>query len=613
MVIFAIAVLLTVAVIVGLLVLVLANSDEPPQGSDWFPIIGISSAVVLGVIALASFWRIASLSRGGGALARALGAVQVSADTQVPRLRRLRNVVEEMSIASGVPVPELYLLEHEAGINAFAAGFSPADAAVCVTSGALDKLSRDELQGVIAHEFSHVLNGDMRINLRLVGWLFGLLMLGVIGRHMMQARGSEKEGMAIAIAGVAIWLVGSLGLLFGRLIKASISRKREFLADASAVQYTRQTTGLVGALKKAAALPAGTKLTAGEGEEVAHMLFGDGVGYGALFATHPPLTDRIRRLDPRFDPKELQRLGALIGRGELQSGDDSEGALGVVQLLAPAVGGLRIQPQQVAELVGQTHDPHLMQAREIRRQLSPVLKLAARSVEHAPALIFALLLDPRQEDLRQQQRMLIGEQQGHALVHRSMELFAVLQSEQIDERLPLAQLCFPTLKRRPAGDLRGIVDTVYALVHVDGEVAVFEYCLATMLEHLLRDAESPKRAGEPGRLALRHALAHVSELLAVVAVLGGTDSNRVSAYAAGAARITGLSPDLPPVTDWRASMDRCLPVLDQLNPVAKPELIAALTATLLHDGVLSVEEGELLRTICASLHCPLPPLIDTIF
>jgi hypothetical protein len=478
-----------------------------------------------------------------------------------------------------------------------------------VTSGALDKLSREELQGVIAHEFSHVLNGDMRINLRLIGWLFGLLMLGVIGRHMMQARSSEKEGMAIAAGGMALWLIGSLGLLFGRLIKASISRKREYLADASAVQFTRQTTGLIGALKKAAALPSGTKLSKGEGEEVAHMLFGDGVGYGALFATHPPLVERIRRLDPRFEPAELQRLGALIGRGGIDSGNDDEGALGVVQLLAPA--GLRIEPAQMADLVGQSHDPHLQQARQIRKQLAPVLKLAARSVEHAPALLYALLLDPANESLRSRQRSLIGEHQGQAQVHRTMELFATLQSETLDERLPLAQLCFPTLKRRPASELQSILHTVHTLVHLDGEVAVFEYCLARMLEQLLHDAQTPKAAGGGGHRHLRQLGQPAAELLAVVAVLGSDATSASLAYATGAAQLPGQNPPMPmpQIVDWRASLDRNLPLLDQLGPKDKPLLIAALTATLLHDGVLSLAEAELLRTICAGLHCPLPPLV----
>ncbi|WP_148667825.1 M48 family metallopeptidase, partial [Mizugakiibacter sediminis] len=272
--------------------------------------LGGISLLVIAVIALASAWRIASLAGGGAAVARGLGATPVPADTTDFTWKRLRNVVEEVAIASGVPVPELYVLEDEAGINAFAAGYTSADAAVCVTRGALDKLTRDELQGVIAHEFSHVLNGDMRLNVRLIGLLFGILVLGIVGRRILGASGrSRGRGTAPLVAfGLAILLIGYVGFFFGRLIQAAVSRSRECLADASAVQFTRQTHGIAGALKKIAALAEGSLLASAQREEVAHMLFGDGVGLSALFATHPPLLARIRALEPGFSEIELKRI-----------------------------------------------------------------------------------------------------------------------------------------------------------------------------------------------------------------------------------------------------------------------------------------------------------------
>lgn len=608
---FVLAVLATVALIDLVVVTAVIASEEGQADPELLlHAVWISSAVVAGLITVASLWRIASLARGGGALARALGAVAVSADTQAPRLRRLRNVVEEMSIASGVPVPELYLLEKEAGINAFAAGFGPADAAICVTAGALDSLSRDELQGVIAHEFSHVLNGDMRLNLRLLGLLFGLLVLGVIGRHMMEARSGEKEGMAIAAFGVAIWLAGSLGLLGGRIIKASISRRREYLADASAVQFTRQTHGLVGALKKAAALPAGTKLHAGEGEEVAHMLFGDGVGYGRLLATHPPLAERIRRLDPQFNPAELKALRERMGKRGWGNPQSESGVMGVAQLLggelpppAPA-----LIPQQVAALVGQTQDPHLSHARQLRKQMPPVLKAAARSVDHAPAMVLALLLDAERAEVRATQCRLIGEREGQGMLNRCLELERVLHADTLEDRLPLAQLCFPTLKRRPAPELASLVGTVDALVHVDGEVAVFEYALATLLLQLVRESHAPRKA-VPRAQSLASLQVPVLDLLKVFAGLSPTPV-RAAAYAAGLQELGIHAPEWEPVAEWRAVLDRALPELDSLDAAGKPRLVAALTATLLHDGVLNIAESELLRAVCGVLHCPLPPLVD---
>jgi len=242
-----------------------------------------------------------------------MGGVPVPEDTTDVQLRRLRNVVEEMSIASGVPVPRVYVLEHEPGINAFAAGYSPSDAVIAVTRGALDRLNRDELQGVIAHEYSHILNGDMRLNIRLVGVLFGILMLGLIGRKILQhgAAVRGRNAMPLLVAALLALVVGYVGLFFGRMIKAGVSRSREVRADATAEQFTRRTTGLAGALKKIAGLHDGSRLTArAEAEEVSHMLFGDGTGLSGLFATHPPILERIRALEPGFRPEGLEQLKA---------------------------------------------------------------------------------------------------------------------------------------------------------------------------------------------------------------------------------------------------------------------------------------------------------------
>ncbi|WP_019809630.1 M48 family metallopeptidase, partial [Saccharomonospora halophila] len=232
-------------------------------------------------------------------------------DTTDPQLRRLRNVVEEIAIASGTPVPDLYVLPNEPGINAFAAGWSPANAAVAVTRGTLERLNRDELQGVIAHEFSHVVNGDMRLNIRLIGLLAGIVGLAVVGRILLAGggrSGRNNNAAPLVLVGLAALIAGYIGVVAGRLIKAAVSRQREYLADASAVQYTRQTEGLTGALKKIGGIPTGSNLRSGKVDDVSHMLFGEGRRLSSLLATHPPLPERIRTLDPTFDPAELDRL-----------------------------------------------------------------------------------------------------------------------------------------------------------------------------------------------------------------------------------------------------------------------------------------------------------------
>jgi Zn-dependent protease with chaperone function len=306
-VLFVIAVVALVAVVdllVFALLAYLSDGRELKWSLVWETLIWVSGFVIL-AIGLTSLVRTLMLRGGGGGkVARSLGGILVPENTTDPRLRRLRNVVEEMAIASGTPVPEVYVLPNENGINAFAAGFTPADAAVAVTHGTLERLNRDELQGVIAHEFSHVVNGDMRLNIRLMGVLSGILVLSIIGRLLLHVRGRTP----LPIIGIALIILGYIGVVVGRMIKAAVSRQREYLADASAVQYTRQTAGLTGALKKIGGLETGSKLTNDRTEDVSHMLFGEGFSFSKLFATHPPLEQRIKTLDPTFDPRELAAL-----------------------------------------------------------------------------------------------------------------------------------------------------------------------------------------------------------------------------------------------------------------------------------------------------------------
>ena len=306
---FALAVIgIVCAVDVAVLIAIGARDESTP--GETLAMLILASAVTAAIIGLGSMYRIASLRGGGETVAQQMGGVPVPDQTRDPQLRRLRNVVEEIAIASGVPVPKLYVLEHEAGINAFAAGYAPSDAVVAVTRGALDRLNRDELQGVIAHEFSHILNGDMRLNIRLMGVLFGILMMAIIGRKILEHGrfgGRDKGAGAVLVAALVAMGIGYLGLFFGRMIKAGVSRSREMLADASAVQFTRQATGLSGALKKIGGIGEGAKLEhAGDAEEVSHMLFGDGVGLSGLFATHPGGPERVKDAKPAADAMAAQ-------------------------------------------------------------------------------------------------------------------------------------------------------------------------------------------------------------------------------------------------------------------------------------------------------------------
>jgi Zn-dependent protease with chaperone function len=306
-----------VVLIILIIYIIVYYLTGPHPGAVFDPILlAIIAGGVLLLVGAGSGYRTLQLRRGGPAVAELLGGRRISPTTTDPAERRLVNVVEEMAIASNIPAPAIYVLDGEEGINAFAAGHSPADAAVTVTRGALRSLTRDELQGVVAHEFSHIFNGDMRLNLRLMGLLFGILLLAVVGRILLYAgprgayRGGGRRrggGGQVVLIGLALLLVGYIGVFFGRLIQAAISRQREYLADAAAVQFTRNPQGLEGALKKiGASLVAGgpgSQIANAHAEEANHFFFARGIGglVTRLFASHPPLVERIRRIDPSFD------------------------------------------------------------------------------------------------------------------------------------------------------------------------------------------------------------------------------------------------------------------------------------------------------------------------
>jgi Zn-dependent protease with chaperone function len=360
-VLFAVAVI-GIVIAVDLAVAFAFNAFNGQTSNLVFLLVATTIAVAAS-IAIASLVRTAALSGGGARVARELGGELVPADTTDPQLRRLRNVVEEMAIAAGVSVPEVYVLRNESAINAFAAGWSTSDAAVAVTAGALERLNRDELQGVIAHEFSHVVNGDMRLKHpthraavrhpvpvhHRPDLLQGSFFMG--GGRGRGGR-SDSNNNPLPFIGIALLIAGAIGVFAGRIIQASVSRQREYLADTSAVQYTRQTSGLAGALKKIGGLGEGSKLRSPKRDEVGHMLFGAGGKLSSLFATHPPLDERIRALEPDFDPAELQRLSQQWAASP-PSGLQEDLALGLVPAGAQLPAASAQMPVDVSAVVGQ--------------------------------------------------------------------------------------------------------------------------------------------------------------------------------------------------------------------------------------------------------------------
>ena len=572
-----------------------------------------------GLIALGSLFRMVNLRAGGGVVARELGGSLVEPDTNDPLRRRLRNVVEEIAIASGVPVPEIYVLEHESGINAFAAGYSTADAAVAVTRGTLEHLDRDELQGVIAHEFSHILNGDMRLNIRLMGILFGILVMAMIGRQLMASvrfvstrRSKDNSGVAaIVIIGLAVMLVGYVGLFFARWIKAMVSRQREYLADASAVQFTRQSQGIAGALKKIGAAGAGSVIDANS-EDVGHMLFANGA-MGQLFATHPPLVERIRAIDPGFDPEELKTIREQMqrhaqARRAAAEEEASREAHGQGRSAGP--GGLPLDADSLIEQMGQPGMGQVLTAALLVAAIPRPLERAAHSPEWAPELICYLLLDP-DEAIRDRQLLMVAETLGAESEAQVRKLLHMEPHVAPQLRIPLLEIAFPALRRRPESEREILHGLAERMIHADGRVDVFEYALGRLLTRHLDDAAHPSRARPGGRRALSSLRAQALDLLGIVSGHGHPDApdKALAALNAGLATL-GLEavPRMPVSDAWPDRLDTALERLDELQAEDKERLLRGLVTTITHGGETVTVEAELLRAICAALHIPLPML-----
>ena len=596
-----------------------SESGRSPAGA-----VAVTTVVALAVICGASLFKTLTLRAGGGVVARSLGGMRIDRSTGDPALRRLHNVVEEMSIASGVTMPEVYVLENEDGINAFAAGNSPADAAIAVTRGAATRLKRDELQGVVAHEFSHILNGDMRLNLRLLGWIFGLLAIAILARIVLQSsprsggRGRKDGAGALILAALAIMVLGYIGVFFGRLLQAAVARNRERLADASAVQFTRDPQGLTGALLKIAGLAQGSRLVAPEGEQVAHMLFAP--GFARLLATHPSLEERLQELDPKFRASELPALAAAAMRDaeRLRAADAAQSPKRApavpesVAALAPLAQLVETRvntptARDIAATAGTIGDEQVRYAESARVAIPEELRNFVESPDQARALTLLALLSKSPEVLAEQRRILVATY-GEEFTARVFDLRPLVETLAPALRLPVVQQLFPALRRLSLNEREQLHDAVDKLARADARIDVFECCLSLLLAASLTDLEG---GALHGSASLLQESAAVAVTFAILAARGSGDAAQARrAYDAG---IAAVLPEQPPayrdLPDWPQQLGAALTRLAGLRPFAKQVLIEGMVRCVAHDRKLSIEEGELLRTVCAVLHCPLPPIV----
>lgn len=574
----------------------------------WQTIGGIALTIAA-IIALGSLYKLKTLSAGGRAVAESLGGRKINGSPRDLAEQRALNVVEEMAIASGTPVPDVYVLDDDA-INAFAAGYKSSDAVIGLTRGCIERLNREELAGVVAHEFSHIFNGDMRLNIRIVGLLHGILIIGLLGYWLLRGsayrsgRDSRGRGAMLGV-GIGLLVIGYTGTFFGNLIKSAVSRQREYLADASAVQFTRDNRGIAGALKKIGGYSGGSHLKAAAASEFSHMYFADGMkkSFANLFATHPPLTGRIARLDPQWNGRF-----APLEEGSAQSAAPAAQSAQVMGMAAqtPVASVM----QAVDNSIGNPGDAQVRYARQLLHSAPQSLQQAARDPFAARALVYRLLFHP-ERDQQQRQRELLQQIAHPAVVREMARLEAEIEKLPATARLPLLDLCVPALKSLVPQQYQVFKRNLIKLIHSDGRMDLWEWALYRVLMHALEGAPDHHRTLTSSAAAPRDAARF---LIAAVAHAGNPEYlPALRAYEAGLRELQLEAAPLPAAGDMTLPrLDKAIAVASRIKPLQKPRLLKAMAAAMAHNQVITAEELELLRAVADSLDCPMPPLVDGI-
>jgi Zn-dependent protease with chaperone function len=614
----------------------------------WHPELFFGTFIVtLVVVAFGSILKKSELSGGGPMIAAQLGGRPVVPDSQDFYEVRLRNIVEEMAIASGVPVPQIYLLENERGINAFAVGYRPGNAVVAVTYGTMTGLTRDELQGVIAHEFSHILNGDMRMNLELIGWLNGLTAISGAGKGLLKGcdhiRG--RGGLALVLIGGGLFCVGAMGSAFAGIIKSLISKQREYLADASAVQFTRNPGGLAGALKKIGGLIYGSRLNCWRAAEVSHMCFGNGLR-DAMFATHPPLKTRIQWLDPGFNgiypdvtldsiaaslaktegaprphDERVQGVSAMYGSSDSSQNRFNRADASVQQGRRAACDTPRtaggppapINGHALFESIGKPMEQHEETARALIASIPDRVREYAGSPYGARMLIYFMLLDQNPEIQAKQLSILktMAEPEVFQTLEKALPNIGKIEPAL---RLPIIDLTIPALRFLSVGQYRSFLKVVRALVDADEQTDVFEFALQRVLTHHLDPLfEGNSRKRPANYYSIRGLVPETSVLLSVLARkchAFGVEAS--SAFLAAVDIIDDPKTEFVLIEQSECTWEKLDAALDKLNEgssLVKKQILSAALTCMMFDREITVEEVELFRAMASTLDCPVPPWV----
>ena len=566
--------------------------------------IGVSLLIILG-----STYKVISLSKGGPAIAELLGGHLVPQSTNTLEERKLLNIVEEMSIAAGMSIPKVYLL-NEPSINAFAAGQSHNNAVIGVTQGALSQLSRDELQGVIAHEFSHILNGDMRLNLRLMGILHGILLIGIIGEHIInsmryRSSGKKDSGGAIIVIGLGLMIIGYTGTFFGKWIKASVSRQREFLADASAVQFTRDKDTIAGALKKIGGLEEGSLLQTPSASEYSHAYFANGVSsfFESILATHPPLKERIKQIDPGWNGRYTQPK--TVVEEESNTIKDKKTPIAGMAVTAAVLTGI----DQVVTQIGTLSSNNIEYAHQLLLSLPEPLRIASQDAYSARAMIYTLLI--REQKDKDKAWALLKEHADETMPALTKKLFT--DSKNLDEKqiLPILELCVNALRELSKKQYIQFKQTINTIITSDKTVDLNEWVMQRLVLQQLDEHFAIRKPAKEKHAYLGAVKSEAETLLSLIAYAEHKDDEiqAEQAFNLGIKEIGAHAFKIIPKSELSLnSLNSSLDQLMQLKPLLKPKILKACAAIIMADGDTTRKGIELFRTISSSLDCPVPPL-----
>ena len=587
--------------------------------------------ITLLIVTVGSIYKTIQLRSGGPAVAASLGGRIIRSSTRDDKERQLLNVVVEMAIASGTPTPGVYLLEKEQGINAFAAGYSPDDAVIGVTQGALDHLTREELQGVIGHEFSHILNGDMRLNIHLMSLIHGILIIGLTGEVLVRGssrrhyafrmtKNSGKEAFALMLLGLCLMATGYLGVFFGNLIKAAVSRQREYLADASSAQFTRHPSGLANALKKIGGWKRGSIIRDPQSQTVSHMFFSQAFtsSFSTLLATHPSLPARIRRLDPTFDGQYISTQTSDVS----SSSDSSMSPASPLSLdsAVPINSDPQALPQEAQipnspiASIGNPTPAHLIYAQQLLQSLPDSIRTATEDPFGARALVYALLIQ-KEESFQEIQMAQLHAHADPAVYRETVLLLPFIRTLEPQARLPVIDMLLPTLQSLSYKQYLSFKKNLESLIQADRQTDLFEWAMRqVLLQHLepfFRKVKKP--------MTHFYSLQKLEEPCAVLlsALAYQTGGNQEDVLLGFGKALEKLSfPSLVLVKKEDCSIPRLDMALETIQKISfneKQALLDACAACVLSNDHISAGEGELLRALADSLGCPMPPLLTASF